>query len=80
MHGFNRAAMRLRVGLALFWCPPQAGEPKEISCAPNTAYRDFLGPAGDGRGFSIFFFCPLLPGEAPARRTQGSRLRTFCPT
>src|SRR6185295_454108 len=43
----------------------------EVSRALITAYRDFLGPAGDGRGFSMSFFCPLLPGGAPVKKDRG---------
>jgi len=53
-----------------FLSPPWAGEPK-VSRALNIAYRDFLGPAGDGRGFSISFFSPLLPGGAPVKKDRG---------
>ena len=33
----------------------------EVSRALTIAYRDFLGPAGNGRGFYIFLFCPRCP-------------------
>ena len=49
-----------------------------FACA-EYAYRDFLGPAGDGRGFSISCFCPLLPGGAPVKKDAGVMWAYFWP-
>jgi hypothetical protein len=48
-----------------------------FACA-EIAYRDFLGPAGDGRGFS-FSVLSSAAGGAPVRRTRGAMWEYFGP-
>ena len=40
----------------------------------DIAHRDFLGPAGDGRGFFIFLFLPSAAGGVPVKKDAGIML------